>query len=166
MPTIKKNFNAFQEDTNISLTDKLVGFASNTYGGERKWSFQSLINNINTKSPSSVKAWVQYGIKDQKWSIKSSFNVASVTKGTHTTASWNNYVSRINFIDPMPSNDYAVVASYNMTLDNDELNKNYWHNLWPINAAPWDKQHCRLFHYSAYDYRGWDFTISAVIVSK
>ena len=167
MPTIKKNFNAFQEDTNISLTDKLVGFASTTYGGERKWSFQSLINNINTKGNSAVKAWVQYDINKSVWIPRSSFNVASVTKGTHPTNSWNYYVSNINFITPMKTKDYCVVASYNFYNPSHDVYNNYWSELWPINAMPYTASQCKLYHYSSQSYSDdYPYIISVVVIGN
>lgn len=167
MPTIKKNFNTFQEDTSISLTDKLVGFASTSFGGERKWSLQSLINNINTKSESAVKAWVQYDINNNIWIPRSSFNVASVTSGTHPNASWNQSVSNINFITPMKTEDYCVVASYTFFNPSYDVYQNYWSELWPINAMPYTRSQCRLLHYYSRSYSvSYPYIISVVVIGN
>ena len=167
MATVKKNFNTFQEDTNINLTDKFVGFSDTKFGGERKWSFQSIVNNINSKSESTIKAWVQYDIANSVWIPRASFNVASVTKGTHSIPSWNKEVSHINFITPMPSADYAVVACYNFYDPNQSVYQNYWENLWPVNAMPYTKSQCRVYHYNSDSY-SYDtpYIISVIVVSK
>ena len=168
MATVKKNFNTFQTDSSIKLTDNFVGFANTNFNGERKWTFDSIIKNINSKSQSAVKAWVQYDINDSQWIIRSSFNVASVTKGIHPTyPSWNREVSIINFITPMESNDYAVVASFNFYNPSSNIYNNYWSTLWPVNAMPYNKSSCRLYHYDSASYsKSYPYIISAIIIGN
>jgi hypothetical protein len=167
---VKKNFNSFTEDNNIALTDRFVGFKNASFSGERKWSFQNVIDNINKvneKTDATIKAWVQYDIANSVWIPRASFNVASVTKGTHSNPSWNKEVSHINFTNPMDSADYAVVASFNFYDPNQDIYHHHWNNLWPVNAMPYTKSQCRLYHYHA-DSHSYDtpYIISVIVVSK
>lgn len=98
---IKKNFNTFTEDYNMSLTDKIVGFSNTSFGGERKWSLQTLITNIFEKGNTDqmAKAWVSFS----GTTVHSKFNVSTVSQTGQGL-----YV--INFIKPMASNRYVVAG--------------------------------------------------------
>ncbi len=54
MAIVKKNFNTFQSQTSINENDNFVGFSNTNFGGERKWTFgtiiKSIINNTTFKN--------------------------------------------------------------------------------------------------------------------
>ena len=105
MATVKKNFNTFQEDTNINLTDKFVGFSNTSFGGERKWSLQTLITNIFQKGNTyqMAKAWVNFSGTTSPGTIRSSFNVSSVIRNAI-----GNYT--VIFTTAMNNDNYVVAA--------------------------------------------------------
>lgn len=121
MATIKKNFNTFTEGTSLSLTDRIVGFSDTNFGGERKWSFQTFLNNITTKSPSTVKAWICY--RPQIQTIDSQFNVSGIVRnsaGLYT----------ITFATPFSNNKYAVAGQ--VSDDNNDFTSGGGYEAWTI----------------------------------
>ena len=135
------NFNSFTEGTtsNIQSNDYVVGFDNTSPGGERKWTVSTLANavsgimdaqlnndiianttNVTVLSASlsaarfSAKAWVNFNGSTTTPTVRSSYNVVSVTRATAGDNSGYYHVDgtyKINFATGTFANtNYAVVG--------------------------------------------------------
>jgi hypothetical protein len=105
------NFLNFTESTTPVNTDYIVGFANSNKGGERRWNFDNIKNNILSNiSKTITKAWVNFNGTTNPGTIRSSYNVSSVVKtGT------GKYI--INFTTGFTDTNYSTVygSTYNVS---------------------------------------------------
>ena len=75
------NFLNFSESSTPINTDYVVGFANSNKGGERRWSYDVIKSNIlSNVSKTTAKAWVNFNGLTSPGTIRSSYNVSSITK--------------------------------------------------------------------------------------
>jgi hypothetical protein len=122
------NFNSFTEGTtsNIQSNDYVVGFDNTSPGGERKWTVSTIANavlsansvgatqiangsvtaaKLGTNEQKQIcKAWVNFNGTTSPGTIRSSYNVSSVTKngtGDYT----------VNFATALADANYSVCGT-------------------------------------------------------